>query len=126
MQRPAEPSLKELIAELVGQFERLVAQHIQLARQELTADGQRLAFWAGGAVLGLLLLVLGLAFVGVALLVCLQLVLPVWAAAIAVASLFLLSGAVIASGSLRNLRRNTAGRALEEAQETITWLTRRK
>ncbi|UFP96894.1 phage holin family protein [Gloeobacter morelensis MG652769] len=124
--RQSEPSLKDLLTELVGQFEQLVVQHIRLARQEFTADGQKLAFHAGGVVLGLLLLVLGMAFAGVALLVGLQLVLPTWAAAIVVALLFLSSGSVIAAGSMRNLKRNSPGRAIEEAQETITWLIRRK
>ncbi len=123
--RPPEPSLKVLIGELVGHFEQLLAQHIRLARQEMTADGQKIAFHAGGVVLGLLLIVLGTAFVGVALLVVLQLVIPLWAAAIGVASLYLLSGTVIAVGSLRNLK-NTKGRAFEEAQVTLAWLTRKK
>jgi predicted phage tail protein len=126
MVRPAEPSLRELIAELVGQFELLVTQHIQLARQEFTVDGRKLAVQAGGLVLGLLLLVLGLAFVGVALLVLLQMLVPLWAAAGLVALLFLGGGGLITVGSLRQLTQRPKGRALEEAQETLAWLMRKK
>lgn len=126
MVRPAEPSLRELIAELVGQFELLVTQHIQLARQEFTVDGRKLAVQAGGLVLGLLLLVLGLAFVGVALLVLLQMLVPLWVAAGLVALLFLGGGGLITVGSLRQLTQRPKGRALEEAQETLAWLMRKK
>lgn len=121
-----DPSLKELIGVLVSQFEQLFVQHIQLARQELSVDGRQLAVQGGALVLGLLLVVLGLAFVGVALLVGLQLVLPTWAAACLVALIFLCLGGAITVGSLRRLTQRPKARALEEAQETLTWLMKRK
>jgi predicted phage tail protein len=126
MEKSQESSLKVLIKDLVLQFEVLFTQHVQLVRQEMVVDGRKLAVQAGGLVLGLLLVVLGLAFVGVALLVGLQLVLPTWAAAILVAALFLLGGGLITVGSIRNLTQRPKGRALEEAQETISWLMRKK
>lgn len=126
MEKSQESSLKELIKDLVVQFEVLFTQHVQLVRQEMVVDGRKLAVQAGGLVLGLLLIVLGLAFVGVALLVSLQLVLPTWAAAILVAVLFLSGGGLITVGSIRNLTQRPKGRALEEAQETIVWLMRKK
>jgi ABC-type Na+ efflux pump permease subunit len=126
MEKSQESSLKVLIKDLVLQFEVLFTQHVQLVRQEMVVDGRKLAVQAGGLVLGLLLVVLGLAFVGVALLVGLQLVLPTWAAAILVAALFLLGGGFITVGSIRNLTQRPKGRALEEAQETISWLMRKK
>jgi predicted phage tail protein len=126
MEKSQESSLKVLIKDLVVQFEVLFTQHVQLVRQEMVVDGRKLAVQAGGLVLGLLLVVLGLAFVGVALLVGLQLVLPTWAAAILVAVLFLLGGGLITVGSIRNLTQRPKGRALEEAQETISWLMRKK
>lgn len=126
MEKSQESSLKVLIKDLVFQFEVLFTQHVQLVRQEMVVDGRKLAVQAGGLVLGLLLVVLGLAFVGVALLVSLQLVLPTWAAAILVAVLFLSGGGLITVGSIRNLTQRPKGRALEEAQETLSWLMRKK
>ncbi|MBC7882121.1 MAG: phage holin family protein [Anaerolineae bacterium] len=126
MEKSQESSLKVLIKDLVLQFEVLFTQHVQLVRQEMVVDGRKLAVQAGGLVLGLLLVVLGLAFVGVALLVSLQLVLPTWAAAILVAVLFLVGGGLITVGSIRNLTQRPKGRALEEAQETLSWLMRKK
>jgi predicted phage tail protein len=126
MEKSQESSLKVLIKDLVLQFEVLFTQHVQLVRQEMVVDGRKLAVQAGGLILGLLLVVLGLAFVGVALLVSLQLVLPTWAAAILVAVLFLSGGGLITVGSIRNLTQRPKGRALEEAQETISWLMRKK
>jgi predicted phage tail protein len=126
MEKSQESSLKVLIKDLVLQFEVLFTQHVQLVRQEMVVDGRKLAVQAGGLVLGLLLVILGLAFVGVALLVGLQLVLPTWAAAILVAVLFLSGGGLITVGSIRNLTQRPKGRALEEAQETISWLMRKK
>jgi predicted phage tail protein len=126
MEKSQESSLKVLIKDLVLQFEVLFTQHVQLVRQEMVVDGRKLAVQAGGLVLGLLLVVLGLAFVGVALLVGLQLILPTWAAAILVAVLFLSGGGLITVGSIRNLTQRPKGRALEEAQETISWLMRKK
>jgi predicted phage tail protein len=126
MEKSQESSLKVLIKDLVLQFEVLFTQHVQLVRQEMVVDGRKLAVQAGGLVLGLLLVVLGLAFVGVALLVGLQLVLPTWAAAVLVAVLFLSGGGLITVGSIRNLTQRPKGRAIEEAQETISWLMRKK
>lgn len=127
MQKQQDTGLGELLADLAGQVEHLVSQHVKLARQEFTADGQKLVVQGVGIAFGLLLAVLGLAFVGVALMAGLQIWLAPWAAALLVAVFYLGAGGLIAISSIRRISElNPTGRTREEVQETLAWLTRKK
>jgi len=120
-------SLGGLLSELVSQVEQLMSAHLRLLREELTTDGRKMAVQSMGLVVGAVLAVLGLAFLGVAALAGLALVLPGWAAALIVAAVFLLGGGVLAYLSLQQLRRiDPTNRTREETQETLAWLTRRR
>ncbi|MBC8122204.1 MAG: phage holin family protein [Gemmatimonadaceae bacterium] len=127
MQKQRDTSLGELLTDLAGQVEHLVSQHVKLARQEFTADGQKLVVQGVGIAFGLLLAVLGLAFVGVALMAGLQVWLAPWAAALIVAMFYLGAGVLIVISSVRRIGElNPTGRTREEVQETLAWLTRKK
>jgi hypothetical protein len=43
MPQSTQPNLGDLLAQLVLQIEELLSAHLRLARQELTADGKRMA-----------------------------------------------------------------------------------
>ncbi|UFP94234.1 phage holin family protein [Gloeobacter morelensis] len=127
MQRQSEANLGLLMGQLVSQVEQLLSAHLRLARQELAADGKQFATQSGGIVIGGILAVLGVAFVGLALIRGLEIWLAPWLAALIVAALFLGGGGLIALSSVQRLGKiDQLGRTREETQETIAWLTRKQ
>lgn len=121
-------SLSELLVQLVQQIEQLLSAHLRLARQELIEDGKRFAAQSVGVVLGGILALQGIAFLGLSGYKAISLWIPGWGAALVVALLYLLGGAVLAYLSIRQLSKTSlsAERTLEETKETITWLTQKR
>jgi Putative Actinobacterial Holin-X, holin superfamily III len=120
-------SLTELLVQLVQQVEQLLAAHLRLAREEITQDGKRFAAQSAGAVLGGILAIQGVAFIGFSIYKALTLWLLGWAAALIVALFFLIGGFALAFVSIKKMSKvATPDRTIEETQETLAWLTRNK
>jgi hypothetical protein len=120
-------SLTELLVQLVQQVEQLLAAHLRLAREEITQDGKRFAVQSAGAVLGGILAIQGVAFIGLSIYKALTLWLLGWAAALIVALLFLIGGFALAFVSIKKMSKvATPDRTIEETQETLAWLTRKR
>jgi acid stress-induced BolA-like protein IbaG/YrbA len=120
-------SLTELLVQLVQQVEQLLAAHLRLAREEITQDGKRFAVQSVGAVLGGILAIQGVAFIGFAIYKALTLWLLGWAAALIVALCFLIGGVALAFVSIKKMSKvATPDRTIEETQETLAWLTRKR
>jgi hypothetical protein len=120
-------SLTELLVQLVQQVEQLLAAHLRLAREEITQDGKRFAVQSAGAVLGGILAIQGVAFIGLSIYKALTLWLLGWAAALIVALFFLIGGFALAFVSIKKMSKvATPDRTIEETQETLAWLTRKR
>lgn len=120
-------SLGELLSQLVSQIEQLLAGHLRLLRQELTTDGKQIALQSIGLVGGGILAILGVAFLGVALLNALSTQMPDYWAALIVALVFISVGGLLAFLSMRRIGKiDPTNRTREETQETIAWLTRKR
>jgi drug/metabolite transporter (DMT)-like permease len=126
MSQSSQPNLGDLLAQLVLQVEELLSAHLRLVREELTADGKRMAAQSVGVVTGVVIVLLGLVFVGIALMEGLKGWLPPWAAALVVAVGLLGGGSLLAFFSLQSLGKiNPVDRTAVSTKETILWLTRR-
>jgi Putative Actinobacterial Holin-X, holin superfamily III len=126
MPQSSPENLGSLLGQLVLQIEELLSAHLRLVREELTADGKRMAAQSVGVATGAIMALLGLVFVGIALMEALKGWLPAWAAALAVAVGLLGGGGLLAFSSLKRLGRiNPVDRTRINTQETVQWLTRR-
>ena len=126
MQQPSPQNLGSLLGQLVLQIEELLSAHLRLVREELTADGKRMAAQSVGIATGALMALLGLVFVGIAIMEGLKGWLPAWAAALTVAMAMLGGGGLLAFSSLKRLGKiNPVDRTRINTQETVQWLTRR-
>jgi len=124
MPQPSSQNLGSLLAQLVVQIEELLSAHLRLVREELAADGKRMAAQSVGVATGALIAILGLVFVGIALMERLKEWLPAWAAALTVAVVMLGGGGLLAFSSLKRLGKiNPVDRTRINTQETIQWLT---
>ncbi|MGA7932963.1 MAG: phage holin family protein [Kovacikia sp.] len=126
MPQPSSQNLGSLLAQLVVQIEELLSAHLRLVREELAADGKRMAAQSVGVATGALIAILGMVFVGIALMEGLKGWLPAWAAALTVAVGMLGGGGLLAFSSLKRLGKiNPVDRTRINTQETVQWLTRR-
>jgi drug/metabolite transporter (DMT)-like permease len=126
MPQSSQPNLGDLLAQLVLQIEELLSAHLRLVREELTADGKRMAAQSVGIVTGVVMALLGIVFIGIALMEVLKVWLPSWAAAFVVAVGLLSGGSVLAFFSLKRLSKiNPVDRTAVNTKETVLWLTRR-
>jgi drug/metabolite transporter (DMT)-like permease len=126
MPQSSPENLGSLLGQLVLQIEELLSAHLRLVREELTADGKRMAAQSVGVATGAIMALLGLVFVGIALMEALKGWLPAWAAALAVAVGLLGGGGLLAFSSLKRLGKiNPVDRTRINTQETVQWLTRR-
>jgi len=89
-------SLSELLVQLVQQVEQLLSAHLRRARQELAEDGKRFAAQSVGVILGGILALQGITFLGLSGYKALSIWIPAWGAALIVALLFLGGGAALA------------------------------
>ncbi len=126
MPQSSPENLGSLLGQLVLQIEELLSAHLRLVREELTADGKRMAAQSVGVATGAIMALLGLVFVGIALMEGLKGWLPAWAAALAVAVGLLGGGGLLAFSSLKRLGKiNPVDRTRINTQETVQWLTRK-
>ncbi len=121
-------SLSELLVQLVQQVEQLLSAHLRLARQELAEDGKRFAVQSVGVILGGILALQGITFLGLSGYKALSIWIPGWGAALVVALIFLGGGAALAFASIQQLSKTKLSpeRTLEETKETFTWLTQKR
>lgn len=102
-----EPSTAELISRVGEQVSRLVRDELELAKTELRAKGKR--FGTGVALGGAagVLAWFGVAALFVAAGAALALVLPVWAAALVVGGVLLLTAGILAAIGVGDVKKAT-------------------
>ncbi|OJT18565.1 hypothetical protein BO221_41370 [Archangium sp. Cb G35] len=114
-----------LVGEFFDQGKRLIRAEIALARTELRQEVTKLK--AGGVMVGvggLLLFIGALAFAAFAI-VLLDLVLPLWAAALIVTVLFLAIGAGVAMAGIKSLKQiHAPNQTIQTLKEDSQWASR--
>ncbi len=102
--RRQEQPLGSLISDLMGNVQALLRGEIRLAKAELQAEAKRAGIGGGLMAGGGLLALIGTAFIGQALSEALARFLPRWLAALLVAGLYLLGGALLVGAGRQQLR----------------------
>ena len=121
---PSDRTIKEILDALRPQMQELATKQVELARAELVPVGRQAGIAAGllavGAVFMLVFLIL-LSFTGVYLL---ALILPLWASALIVSGILLLTGGVLAGSGANILRKldPKPHRTISTLQQNIDWL----
>ena len=120
---PSDRSIKEILDALRPQMQELATKQVELARAELVPVGRQAGIAAGllavGAVFMLVFLILS--FTGVYLL---ALILPLWASALIVSGILLLTGGILAGSGANILRKldPKPHRTISTLQQNIDWL----
>ena len=104
---PGELSTGELVSQLSEQVSHLVRDELRLAQAELKQKGKRAGIGAGLAGAGGLLSLYGVSALVVAVVAAPALVLPVWAAALIVGAVLLLSAGLLALAGIGQVKRST-------------------
>jgi hypothetical protein len=120
--RPSERSVSELLGELAGETSLLVRQEVKLASTELSHQAayaaRHGAYVAAGALLGIVALSAFLA----ALILALAIVMPLWAVALIVGSIFSVAAYFVGrTGVMALSEMEGATQTLKSIQETTSW-----
>ncbi len=102
-----ELSTGELVSQLSEQVSHLVRDELRLAQAELKQKGKRAGIGAGLAGAGGVLSLYGLSALVVAVIAALDLVLPVWAAALIVGGVLLLLAGLLALAGIGQVKSGT-------------------
>jgi hypothetical protein len=124
-QAASDKSMAELGGDLARQMTALVHHEIELAKAEMTMKGRQAGkgagmFGAAGVAAGL-----GLACLTACVIAALQLVMPVWAAALIVGFAYVLVAGVIALMGRSQLAEATPpvpAQAMQSTKEDVEWL----
>lgn len=116
-------SLGELFSELASESSQLVRQEIALAKVELTQKATRVGRDVGYLVLGGAVAYAALLALLAALILLLAYVIPAWLAALVVAVLVGIVGAVLVSKALADLKRTDVAprQTVETLKEDAQW-----
>ncbi len=116
-------SIGELFSELASESSLLVRQEIALAKAELTQKATRVGRDVGYLVLGGAVAYAALLALLAALILLLAYVMPAWAAALVVAVLVGIVGAILVSKALADLKRTdvTPRQTVETLKEDAQW-----
>ncbi len=120
-----EKSAAELVADLTQELTTLVHQEIELAKAELAEKGKRAGLGAGMFGGAGLLVVLGLGCLTAAAVGALQLVMPVWLAALIVGLAYgALAGGLALAGKheVSQATPPVPEQAIESTKEDVAWL----
>jgi uncharacterized membrane protein YqjE len=102
---PADASTSELVKRMSTQVSELVRGELELARAELTAKGKRAGAGAGLAGAGGVVALYGIGALIAAAIAALDIVLPLWLAALVIGVVLLIVAAVLALVGRKELRQ---------------------
>jgi tetrahydromethanopterin S-methyltransferase subunit C len=118
-------STAELLSDLSTQLTGLIRQEVDLAKAELSQKTKRLGFGAGFLGMAGLLAVFALGALVAAAIASLQLLLPLWAAAVIVGVATLVVAAILALMGKSEVRQGAPPvpeQALQSTKEDAAWL----
>src|SRR4051812_7181170 len=122
----SERSTAELAGDLVHQMTDLVHHEMELARAEMTEKAKRAGIGAGMFGASGVLAVFGFACLTTCAIAALQLVMPVWLAAMVVGVAYLIVAgiaALVGRGELRSATPPLPETAIASSKEDVQWLT---
>lgn len=118
-----EKSVPGLIRQIVQESSDLIQKEFQLLREELSTVVRQSAIAAGLIAAGAVLLFLGVAYLGITLILLLALAITPWVSALIVTLVFLIAGALIAYWGYSYFNRmKLAPRTVETLKEDAEWL----
>jgi len=118
-----EKSIPELIRQIVQESTDLIQKEFQLLREELSSVIQQSAIAAGLIAAGAVLLFLGVAYLGITLMLLLALAITPWVSALIVTLVFLVAGALVAYWGYSYFNKmKIAPRTKETLKEDAEWL----
>lgn len=122
-----ERSLADLVGEITGDVQRLVRDELRLARVEITQNAREAAVGLGGLVVAGAMAYLGVWFIGLAVFWAIFLVIPGWAAALAVAVGYFIIAAIALAVGRQRLKPSQLmpEQTIETLEEDREWLERR-
>jgi hypothetical protein len=115
---------KELIAGLMEQGRFLIKEEIRLAKTEIRSEAKVAGASAGAIGAGGVIAHTGWLVLAAAVVILLNLVMPLWAAALLVAVAFIVVGGVLAKGGITKLKRVNLKpeETVQTLQEDKQWL----
>ena len=119
-----DQSLGAMIGELVGDVQDLIRGEVNLAKQEVKEEAKAAGMGVGLMVGAGVLAFVGLFFIGLTLTYALNAVIPIWAAALIVAALFLIAAFVLftmGKGRLQHVDP-VPRQAVESIKEDAEWV----
>ena len=117
---------KELIQDLMGQGKILLREEVRLAKEELRTDAKQVGKSAGMVGAGGVLLHTGMLVSAAFLVVLLDLLMPLWAAALIVAVVLLGVGAIVTNTGTRKLKETNLKpeQTIQTLEEDKAWMRR--
>jgi len=119
-----DQSLGAMIGDLVGDVQDLIRGEVNLAKQEVKEEAKAAGMGIGLMVGAGVLAFVGLFFIGLTLTYALNAVIPIWAAALIVAALFLIAAFVLfnmGKGRLQHVDP-VPRQAVESIKEDAEWV----
>lgn len=119
-----ERGVRELVQDLYRDFQRMVAQTIELAKAEMSVKTSKLAKDGVALAVGGVLAFSGFLFLLTAATAALALVLPFWAAALIVGGVVCLIGGIMAASGYSKMKKVdlTPERTVQSLKEDREWL----
>lgn len=123
-ERPVEErSVPELIRQIVQESGDLIQKEFQLLREELSTAVRQSVAATSLIAAGAALLFLGVAYLGITLILLLALAITPWISALIVTLVFLIAGALVSYWGYRYFNRmRLAPRTTETLKEDAEWL----
>jgi uncharacterized membrane protein YqjE len=120
----AEAPLSSIVGNLVGNLQDLIRGEFRLARQEIKEEAQKAGVGAGLMAGAGATALVGLIFIGLTLTYALDTWVPLWAAALIVAALFLIIAFVLFTIGKQRLQRvdPVPRQTIESLKEDTEWV----
>ena len=115
-----QPTVGNLIKQLVSDINDLFYQHVELFRQEIKEDAQMAAKYSSIAIAGALVAYTSLIFLGFFIIFTLALIMPIWLSSLTVTILYFIIAAIsllIAKNHLQKLKKEPDA-SIDETRKT--------
>ena len=118
----AERSISTVLYDIVGNVQEIIRSEMRLARTEFTEELGKMRSASVLLGVGALLAMFGVLFVLVAIVYALSLVIPAWAAALAVAVAVSALGGILVGAGIKRLKAvRAAPKTTETLKENVEW-----
>ncbi|OGH96963.1 MAG: hypothetical protein A2287_05885 [Candidatus Melainabacteria bacterium RIFOXYA12_FULL_32_12] len=123
-----QPTVGDLIKQLINDVNDLISQHIELFRKEIKEDAEMAAKYASIAIAGALVAYTSLIFLGFFIIFTLALIMPIWLSSLIVTILYIgiaVISLIVAKNHLQKLKKepeDTVDETKKTVEEAKKWL----